>query len=108
MQVDNREQAKLDLELWMQEDGTRIFGSVLYSADIFDEATAQRVARHVLVSLALCLRSVQTYPMVLCNTSNRSVRVPAALQPLVNMTATGHDGRNGGCAGSAGQHCCQP
>ncbi len=51
LQVDNREQAKLDLELWMQEDGTRIFGSVLYSADIFDEATAQRVARHVLVSL---------------------------------------------------------
>ncbi len=51
LQVDNREQAKLDLELWMQEDGTGIFGSVLYSADIFDEATAQRVARHVLVSL---------------------------------------------------------
>lgn len=74
LQVDNREQAKLDLELWMQEDGTRIFGSVLYSADIFDEATAQRVARHVLVSLWMPRpRCMQTYPRVLCTTSRRFV-----------------------------------
>jgi len=46
----DKEMAKMDLELWMQEDGTGIFGAVLYSEDIFDEATAQGVAAHVLVS----------------------------------------------------------
>lgn len=41
--------AKMDLELWMQEDGTNMFGAVLYSADIYDLRTAQRVAAHILV-----------------------------------------------------------
>lgn len=47
--------AKMDLELWMQEDGTGIFGAVLYSEDIFDAATAQGVAAYVLVSLRIGL-----------------------------------------------------
>ena len=41
--------AKMDLELWMQEDGTNMFGAVLYSADIYDLGTAQRAAAHILV-----------------------------------------------------------
>ena len=41
--------AKMDLELWMQEDGTNMFGAVLYSADIYDRGTAQRAAAHILV-----------------------------------------------------------
>lgn len=49
----DKEMAKMDLELWMQEDGTGIFGAVLYSEDIFDEATAQGVAAHVLVGLRI-------------------------------------------------------
>ena len=53
-QADNRAMAKMDLELWMQEDGTNMFGAVLYSADIYDLATAQRAATHILV----CLRTL--------------------------------------------------
>ena len=49
MQADNRAMAKMDLELWMQEDGTNMFGAVLYSADIFDRGTAERAAAHILV-----------------------------------------------------------
>ena len=48
-QADNRAMAKMDLELWMQEDGTNMFGAVLYSADIYDLGTAERAAAHILV-----------------------------------------------------------
>ena len=48
-QADNRAMAKMDLELWMQEDGTNMFGAVLYSVDIYDRGTAQRAATHILV-----------------------------------------------------------
>ena len=50
--------AKMDLELWMQEDGTNMFGAVLYSADIYDLGTAQRAAAHILVRplLTPCIR----------------------------------------------------
>ena len=48
-QADNRAMAKMDLELWMQEDGTNMFGAVLYSADIYDRGTAERTAAHILV-----------------------------------------------------------
>ena len=59
--------AKMDLELWMQEDGTNMFGAVLYSADIYDLGTAQRAAAHILVrppalappSCAACVRTAQ-------------------------------------------------
>ena len=43
------EQAKMDLALWMQEDGTGIFGSLIFAPDIFDIATMQRMAKHFVV-----------------------------------------------------------
>ena len=39
----------MDVELWMQEDGTGIFGAVLYACDIFDEGTIKNMATHLLV-----------------------------------------------------------
>ena len=61
LQVGNREIAKMDLEILMQEDRTHITGAVLYSADIFDASTAEGVATHVLVRLCpqpCCVRIV--------------------------------------------------
>lgn len=48
-----REHAKMDLELWMQEDGTGISGMVLYACDIYDEGTIRNVAAHLLVRTTL-------------------------------------------------------
>ena len=43
------EQAKMDLALWMQEDGTGIFGSLIFATDVFDAATMQGMAKHFVV-----------------------------------------------------------
>ena len=43
------EQAKMDLTLWMQEDGTGIFGALLFATDIFDAGTIQRMANNFVV-----------------------------------------------------------
>ena len=43
------EPAKMDLGMWMQEDGTGIFGSLLYAMDIFNAATMQGMAKHFVV-----------------------------------------------------------
>ena len=39
------EAAKMDLALWMQEDGTGIFGSLIFAMDIFDAATIHGMAK---------------------------------------------------------------
>ena len=43
------EPAKMDLGMWLQEDGTGIFGSLLYAMDIFNAATMQGMAKHFVV-----------------------------------------------------------
>lgn len=47
------EAAKMDLALWMQEDGTGIFGSLIFATDIFDAATMQSMAKHFVVRTSL-------------------------------------------------------
>ena len=39
----------MDVALWMQEDGTGIFGSLVFATEVFDVATMQRVAKHLVV-----------------------------------------------------------
>ena len=47
------EAAKMDLALWMQEDGTGIFGSLIFATDIFDAATIQGMAKCFVVRTSL-------------------------------------------------------
>ena len=43
------EQAKMDLALWMQEDGTGIFGALLFATDVFDAGTIRRMVSNYVV-----------------------------------------------------------
>ena len=40
----------MDLELWMQEDGTGIFGAICYACDIYDLGSIENMKTHLLVS----------------------------------------------------------
>ena len=39
----------MDLTLWMQEDGTGIFGALLFATDIFDASTIERMVSNFVV-----------------------------------------------------------
>lgn len=54
-QGDGGEQAKMDLALWMQEDGIDIFGSIIFATEIFDQTTVDGMAKHFLVRTAALL-----------------------------------------------------
>ena len=54
----------MDLTLWMQEDGTGIFGALLFATDIFDAGTIQRMVSNFVVRAhtalgCLCASSAQ-------------------------------------------------
>ena len=39
----------MDLALWMQEDGTNIFGALIVATDIFNKSTVDRMVKHFVV-----------------------------------------------------------
>ena len=39
----------MDLALWLQEDGTGIFGALLFATDVFDAGTIRRMVSNYVV-----------------------------------------------------------
>ena len=93
---DGQAHAKMDLSLWMQEDGVGMHGHLMSASDIFDVETTRSMAKRFLVRPSAQRKQHADFSAPLC------VGVKSDLP--TSLCSHGMST----CTGPAGQHCGQP